>query len=49
MGSTGRQLNNAKALVVKLQQKAAQQAEELKQEIAKKADEEKVGALSQDF
>ena len=49
MGSTGRQLNNAKALVAKLQQKTAQQAEELKQEIAKKADEEKVGALSQDL
>jgi hypothetical protein len=49
MGSTGRQLNNAKALVATLQQKTAQQAEELKQEISKKADEEKVGALSQDL
>src|SRR5215467_7930737 len=49
MGSTGKQLNSAKGLVAKLQQKTAQQAEELKQELAKKADEERVGALSQDL
>jgi hypothetical protein len=49
MGSAGKQLRSAKALVAKLQQTTAQQAGELKQEIARKADEEKVGALSQDL
>jgi hypothetical protein len=45
---TSRELRHAQALVAKLQQQQQQQADELKQEIAKKADDEKVGALTQD-
>ena len=45
MGSTGQELNRARAMVAGLQQ---QQADELKKEIATKADDEKLGALSQD-
>ncbi len=48
MGSTGKELNHARALVTKLQKQQQQAADELKSEIAKKADDEKVGALSQD-
>ncbi len=48
MGSTGQQLNHARAMVAKLQKQQQQDANELKDEIAKKADDEKVGALSQD-
>jgi len=48
MGSTGKDLNRARALVTRLQKQEQQEASELKQEIAKKADEEKVGALSLD-
>jgi len=49
MGSTGKELNRARAMVTKLQQQQAQDASALKDEIAKKADDEKVGALTQDF
>lgn len=48
MGSTGKELNHARAMVTKLQKQQQQAADELKSEIAKKADDEKVGALSQD-
>lgn len=48
MGSTGQELNHARAMVAGLQKRQQQQADELKKEIAKKADEEKLGALSQD-
>ncbi len=44
MGSTGKQLNNARAKVAKLQKQQQKEAELL----AKKADEEKVGALTRD-
>jgi len=48
MGSTGQELNHARAMVAKLQKQQQQDATALKEEIAKKADDEKVGALSQD-
>jgi len=48
MGSTGQELNRARAMVAGLQKRQQQQADELKKEIAKKADDEKFGALSQD-
>jgi len=48
MGSTGQELNRARAMVAGLQKRQQQQADELKKEIAKKADDEKLGALSQD-
>lgn len=48
MGSTGKELNHARAMVTRLQKQQQQEADELKAEIAKKADDEKVGALSQD-
>lgn len=49
MGSSeGRALGRARSMVAKLQQQQQAQQDELKQEIATKADEEKVGALSQD-
>ncbi|HEV2178445.1 MAG TPA: hypothetical protein VGW33_14760 [Terriglobia bacterium] len=49
MGSTeGRALGRARSMVAKLQKQQQAASDELKQEIAKKADDEKVGALSQD-
>ena len=48
MGSTGQELNRARAIVAKLQKQQERDASALKEEIAKKADDEKVGALSQD-
>jgi hypothetical protein len=48
MGSTGQELNHARAMVAGLQKRQQQQADELKKEIARKADDEKLGALSQD-
>jgi len=48
MGSTGRELGRARKMVADLQQQQEQQADELKQQIAQKADEQQVGALSQD-
>jgi hypothetical protein len=48
MGSTGQELNRARAMVAGLQKRQQQQADELKKEIARKADDEKLGALSQD-
>jgi predicted nucleic acid-binding Zn-ribbon protein len=48
MGSTGQELNRARAMVAGLQKRQQQQADELKKEIATKADDEKLGALSQD-
>ncbi|MHB8653034.1 MAG: hypothetical protein ACYDA9_04055 [Terriglobia bacterium] len=48
MGSTGKQLQHARTLVTKLQKQQEDQANELKQEIATKADQQQVGALSED-
>lgn len=49
MGSNGKQqLGKARAMVTELQQQQTQQAEALKQEIAKKADQEQLLALTQD-
>ena len=47
-GSTGRELKKARAMVEKLQVDQQQQADQLKQELARKADQQQVGALSQD-
>jgi hypothetical protein len=47
-GSTGRELGRARKMVADLQQQQEQQANELKQEIAQKADQQQVGTLSQD-
>jgi hypothetical protein len=49
MGSTGRELNHARAMVARLEKQQRQDAIALKDAIGKKADDEKVGALSQDF
>jgi hypothetical protein len=48
MGSTGKQLQHARNLVTKLQKQQEDQANELKQEIATKADQQQVGALTED-
>lgn len=48
MGSTGKQLAHARALVTKLQKDQEDQANELKQEISTKADQQQVGALTED-
>jgi hypothetical protein len=47
-GSTGRELRKARALVDQMQNEQREQADRLKQEIALKADQQQVGALSQD-
>ena len=50
MGSSGgKDLSRARAMVAKLQQETQQQNDELKQEIAKKADSDQVASMSQDF
>ncbi len=48
LGSTGGELRKARAMVTDLEAQEKQQADALKQEIAKKADQEQLGALSQD-
>jgi hypothetical protein len=47
-GSTGGELRRARALVTQVQKEQQAQAELLKQEIAQKADQQQLGALSQD-
>ena len=47
-GSAGRDLRRARTMVEKLQAEQQQRAEMLQQELAKKADQQQVGALSQD-
>lgn len=47
-GSSGRELRKARAQVEQVQNEQREQAERLKQEIALKADQQQVGALSQD-
>jgi len=47
-GSTGRELNRARALVSKLEKQQQQQVDSLRGEIAQKADLQAVGTLSQD-
>lgn len=48
LGLTGRELGRARKMVSDLQEQQRQQASELKQEIAQKADQQQVGTLSQD-
>jgi hypothetical protein len=48
MGSTGRELGRARKMVTDLQQQQEQEANDLKQQIAQKADQQQLGALSQD-
>ncbi len=48
MGSTGKQLQHARTLVTQLQKQQEDQANELKQEIATKADQQQLGALTED-
>jgi len=48
-GSSGKEMRKARALVEQLKTEQQQQAESLKQEIAMKADQQQVGALSQDM
>src|SRR3974377_2203243 len=48
MGTTGRELGRARKMVADLQQQQEQQANDLKQQIAQKADQQQLGALSQD-
>jgi len=47
-GTTGRELGRARKMVAELQQQQEQEANELKQQIAQKADQQQLGALSQD-
>ena len=47
-GSSGKEFRKARAMVEQLQTEQREQAEKLKQEIALKADQQQVGALSQD-
>jgi DNA repair exonuclease SbcCD ATPase subunit len=48
MGSTGKELRRARTMVNQLQAEQRQQADKLKAELAGKADQQQVGALSQD-
>lgn len=48
VGSTGGEVRRARAMVTELENEQKQQAEALKQEIAKKADQDQLGALTQD-
>jgi hypothetical protein len=47
-GSAGRELRKARAMVADLQKEQRERTEMLQQELAKKADQQQVGALSQD-
>lgn len=49
MGRTGGELKKARAMVTQLEQQQQMQSEQLKKEIALKADAQQVGALSQDM
>ncbi|MBZ5560818.1 MAG: hypothetical protein LAP13_00195 [Acidobacteriia bacterium] len=49
LGRNGVELRRARAMVEQLQTTQQQQADELKQQIAQKADQQQVGALSQDL
>jgi len=48
-GSAGRELKHARAMVAQLQTAQQQEAEQLRQQINQKADQQQVGALSQDM
>jgi len=48
-GSAGRELKHARAMVAQLQTAQQQEAEQLRQQIDQKADQQQVGALSQDM
>jgi len=48
-GSAGRELKHARAMVAQLQTAQQQEAEQLRQQIATKADQQQVGALSEDM
>lgn len=47
VGSTGKQLRQARATITQLQKQSEDQTNELKQEISQKADDQKVGELAQ--
>lgn len=48
VGATGGEVRKTKAMITELQNEEKQQAEALKQEISRKADQEQLGALTQD-
>ncbi len=48
VGRTGGEIRRSKDLIAKLQTEQAQQADALKQEISRKADQQQLGALTQD-
>jgi predicted Holliday junction resolvase-like endonuclease len=48
LGATGGELKRARATVAELQNEQHQQAEQLQEELAQKADQQQVGALNQD-
>jgi vacuolar-type H+-ATPase subunit I/STV1 len=48
MGATGGELKRARKMVAQLQSEQRQQAQELQQELAQKADQQQLGALNQD-
>jgi hypothetical protein len=48
MGSTGKELRRARTMVAQLQNQQKQQADQLRQEIAQKADQAQINSLNQD-
>jgi hypothetical protein len=48
MGSTGKELRRARSMVAQLQNDQKQQADQLRRQIAQKADQEQINSLSQD-
>jgi hypothetical protein len=48
MGSTGKELRRARSMVAQLQNEQKQQADQLRRQIAQKADQEQINSLSQD-
>jgi len=48
MGSTGKELNRARAMVSRLQKQQQQEVDSLRGELAQKANQEQLGALTQD-
>jgi hypothetical protein len=49
MGTTGGELKHARAMVAKLHEEHQQETEQIKKELAQKADQQQVGALNQDI
>jgi DNA repair exonuclease SbcCD ATPase subunit len=48
MGATGKELRRARTMVAELQSEQKQQADQLRRQIAKKADQEQINSLSED-